>query len=149
MTDDLLEQLKGIDQTVLTDVARKDQQDPDLVILDWIVEPLGHENIISTTGGLFCFSGQGQSTQSLQPWKVVLKCINNPMSSKQEPRGWSYWQREILAFKSGFLAQLPSGVRAPRFYGVMENGAWIWMEHIQEVTGKQWSLNDFQRTARQ
>ena len=151
MTDDLLEQLKGIDQTVLTDVVRKDQQDPDLVIQDWTVEPLGHEKIISTTGGLFCFSGQSQGTQGIQPWKVVLKCINNPKSSKQEQRGWSYWQREILAFKSGFLAQLPSGVRAPRFYGVTENenGAWLWIEHVEEMTGRQWSLDYFQRTARQ
>jgi len=151
MTDDLQEQLKGIDQTVLTDVVRKDQQDPDLVILDWTVEPLGHEKIISTTGGLFCFSGQSQGTHGIQPWKVVLKCINNPKTWKQEPRGWSYWQREILAFKSGFLAQLPAGVRAPRFYQVTENenGAWLWIEHVQEMTGRQWPLDYFHRTARQ
>ena len=151
MTDDLLEQLKEMDQGVLTDVVRTAQHDPDLVILDWTVEPLSHEKIIDTTGGLFCFSGQCQGAQRIQPWKVVLKCINNPRSSKQEPRGWSYWQREILAFKSGFLAQLPAGVRAPRFYQVTENenGAWLWIEHIQEVTGKQWSLDYFQRTARQ
>lgn len=151
MTGDLLEQFKTIDQAILTDVVRKDQRDPDLVILDWTVEPLSHEKIISTTGGLFCFSGQSQGTQGIQAWKVVLKCINNPKSSKQEPRGWSYWQREILAYKSGFLAQLPVGVRAPRFYQVTENesGAWLWIEHIQEVTGKQWSLDHFQRAARQ
>jgi hypothetical protein len=150
MADDLLEQLKGMDQAVLTDVVRRDQRDPDLVIRDWTVVPLSHEKIISTTGGLFCFSGQGQGTQGIRPWKVVLKSINNPRTSKQEPRGWSYWQREILAFQSGFLAQLPSGLRAPRFYRVSENeeGAWLWIEHIQEVTGKQWSLDDFQRTAR-
>jgi hypothetical protein len=149
MTDDVLEQLKAVDQAVLTDVVRKDQNNLNLVLLDWTVQPLGHEKIISTTGGLFCFSGQ--STQGIRPWKVVLKCINNPKEWGQEPRGWSYWQREILAFKSGFLAQLPAGVRAPRFYQVTENenGAWVWMEHIQEVTGKQWSLDYFQRTARQ
>src|SRR5688500_18418519 len=46
MTDDVLEQLKAIDQAVLTDVVRKDQHDPDLVILDWTVQPLSHEKII-------------------------------------------------------------------------------------------------------
>jgi hypothetical protein len=81
----------------------------------------------------------------------VLKSIKDPKEWGQKPRGWSYWQREILGFKSGFLAQLPAGVRAPRSYQVTEseNGAWIWMEHIQEMTGKQWSLDTFQRTARQ
>jgi hypothetical protein len=56
-----------------------------------------------------------------------------------------------MALQSGFLEQLPPGVRAPRFYRVMENenGAWVWIEHIQEATGKQWSLDYFQRTARQ
>jgi hypothetical protein len=151
MTDDLLEQLKGIDQAVLTEVVRKDQQDPDLVVLDWAVEPLNHQKIINTTGGLFCFSGQSQGIEGKQPWNVVLKSIDNPKSSKQDPRGWSYWRREVLAFQSGYLAQLPAGLRAPRFYHVTEkeNGAWLWMEHIQEVTGKQWSLDHFQRAARQ
>jgi len=151
MTDDLLEQLKRIDQALLTKVVRKDQNNPDLVLLDWTVEPLSHEKIIDTTGGLFCFSGQGQTIQSIQSWKVVMKCINNPKEWGQEPRGWAHWQREILAFQSGFLEQLPPGVRAPHFYGVMENenGAWVWIEHIQETTGKQWSLDYFRRTARQ
>lgn len=151
MTDDLLEQLKAIDPAILTDVVRKDQRDPNLVIVDWSVEPLGHEKIIDTTGGLFCFSGHGQSKEGLRTWKVVLKSIKDPKEWGQNPRGWSYWQREILGFKSGFLAGLPAGVRAPRFYQVTEseNGAWIWMEHIQEMTGKQWSLDYFQRTARQ
>jgi len=151
MTSDLLEQLKRMDQTVLIEVVRKDQRNPNLVILDWTVEPLSHEKIIDTTGGLFCFSGQCQGAEGIQPWTVVLKCINNPKEYSQQPRIWYYWQREIMAFQSGFLEQLPPGVRAPRFYGVMENenGAWVWVEHIQEATGKQWSLDYFQRTARQ
>jgi hypothetical protein len=86
MTSDLLEQLKGMDQAVLIEVVRKDQHNPDLVILDWTVEPLSYEKIIDTTGGLFCFSGQCQGTEGIQPWKVVLKCINNPKEWSQQPR---------------------------------------------------------------
>ena len=82
MTDDVLQQLKAMDQAILTGVVRKDQNDPELVLLDWTVEPLSHEKIIETTGGLFCFSGQSQGTHSIRPWKVVMKCINNP----KEPR---------------------------------------------------------------
>ena len=146
----VLEQLKEIDQAILKEVVRKDQRDSELVLLNWSVEPLSHEKIIDTTGGLFCFSGQSKSTKGIRPWKVAMKCINNPKEPNEDPRVWYYWQREILAFQSGFLAQLPSGVRAPRFYGVMENenGAWIWMEYIQETTGKHWSLEYFWRAAR-
>jgi hypothetical protein len=151
MACDLLTQLKAMDPAVLTGVVRRDQRDPYLVILDWTVEPLGQEKIIDTTGGLFRFSGQGQSALGRQSWAVVLKCINNPKQWSQQPREYSYWRREIIAFQSGLLEQLPTGVRAPRCYGVMENedGAWVWIEHIQETTGKQWSLDYFWRTARQ
>ena len=150
MTDDIPEQLKTIDQGVLTDVVRKDQNDPELVIENWTVASLGYEKIIDTTGGLFCFSGESQGTKGFQPWKVVMKWINNPKEPDEDPRVWYYWQREILAFQSGFLEQLPPGVRAPRFYGTTENddgGVWLWMEHIQETTGKHWSLEDFRRAA--
>ena len=58
MTSDLLGQLKRMDQAVLMEVVRKDQHNPKLVILDWIVEPLSHEKITDITGGLFCLSGQ-------------------------------------------------------------------------------------------
>jgi hypothetical protein len=148
-TDDLIQQLKAIDPIVLTDVVRRDQHDSEMVVLDWTVESLSHEKIIDTTGGLFCFSGESQSTQGIRPWKVIMKCINNPKEPSEQPRVWHYWKRELLAFQSGFLAQLPLDVRAPRFYGVMEseNGAWIWLEYIQETTGKHWSLDDFQRAA--
>ena len=151
MVGDLLVQLKAMDQAVLTEAVRKDQHDPDLVILDWTVEPIGHEVLTDTTAGLFRFNGQGQSAKGNRPWTVVLKCMNNPKQSSQQLREASYWRREIIAFQSGFLEELPPGVRAPHCYGVMENedGAWVWIEYIQEVTGMQWSLDYFQRTARQ
>jgi hypothetical protein len=151
MAGGLLEQLKVMDQAVLTEVVRKDQRDPDLVILDWTVEPISHELLTDTTSGLFCFAGQGQSAKGNRHWTVVLKCMNNPKQSSQQPRESSYWRREIMAFQSGLLEQLPSGVRAPRCYGIteIEDGAWVWIEYIQEATGKQWSLDYFQRTARQ
>lgn len=151
MAGDLLAQLRAMDPALLTQVVRKDQGDPDLVILDWTVEPISHEILTDTTAGLFRFSGQVQSANGKRPWAVVLKCMNNPKQSSQHPRESSYWRREILAFQSGLLEGLPPGVRAPRCYGIMENedGAWVWIEHIQEATGQQWSLDHFQRAARQ
>jgi len=151
MAGDLLAQLGAIDPAVLTEAVRKDQQDPDLVILDWMVEPISQEILTDTTAGLFRFNGQGQSAKGKRPWRVVLKWINNPKQWSQQPGEASYWRREIMAFQSGLLEELPPGVRAPRCYGVMENedGAWVWIEYIQEATGKQWSLDYFQRTARQ
>jgi hypothetical protein len=151
MVGDLLVQLKAMDQTVLTEIVRKDQHDSDLVILDWMVEPIQHDVLVDTTAGLFLFTGQSWSAKGNRSWKVLLKWINNPKQSNQQPHDTFYWRREILAYQSSLLEQLPLGVRAPHCYGVMENedGAWVWMEYIQEATGKKWSLDDFQRTARQ
>lgn len=151
MENDLLHQLKAIDAAVLTDIVGRDQGDADLEIIDWKVEPLNHEKFISTTGGLFRFSGLAQNKSKKIPWTVILKCINNPAPRKQEPRGWSYWQREAMAFRSGFLEQLPPGLRAPRSYGAMErdDGIWLWIEYIQEATGPKWSLEYFRRSAQQ
>ena len=49
----------------------------------------------------------------------------------------------------GISGQLPSGIRAPRFYGAIErdDGIWLWLEYIQETTGQKWSLEYFRRTA--
>lgn len=117
MIVDFLTLLKKRDQAVLTEAVRKDQRDPDLVILDWTVEPLQHDILADTTTGLFRFTGQGLSSKGKRSWTVLLKWINNPKTSSQQPNDAFYWRREILAFQSGLLEQLPSGVRAPRLWG--------------------------------
>lgn len=98
---------------------------------------------------MYRFSGQCTGFRGKQDWAVVLKCINNPKESSQQPREWSYWKRELLAYHSGLLNDLPPGLRAPRCYGLVENeqGAWVWIEYVQECTGKRWSLEDFQRAS--
>ena len=151
MAENVLQQLQALDTSVITAVVRIDMRDPGLKIVDWAVEPLRHEKIIDTTGGLFHFSGQCTGIRGKQEWAVVLKWINNPIESSQQPREWSYWKREFLAYHSGLLNDLPQGLRAPRCNGVVENeqGVWAWIEYVQECTGKRWSLEDFQRTARQ
>jgi hypothetical protein len=151
MTEDLLVRLKAIDPAVLTEVVRQDQHDPGLIIQDWTVEPIGHERFLDTTGGLFRFNGKGESTLGIRPWTVALKWIINLKTEGQQPGEWGYWRREIMAYQSSFLEQLPPGIRAPRCYGIKENedGAWVWMENIKETTGKRWSLETFQLTARQ
>jgi hypothetical protein len=150
MVNDLLEQLKAMDQSVLIEAVRKDQHDPDLVISDWIVEPIRHNILADTTTGLFRFKGHGQSANGNRSWTVLLKWINNPKQLNQQLYDTFYWRREILAYQSGLLEQLPPGVRAPRCYGVVENedGAWVWMEYFKEATGEAWSLDDFERAAR-
>jgi hypothetical protein len=142
MTANLLEQLKTIDPAVLTEVVRKDQRDPDLVISDWKVEKLagGFASVFRLRGLL-----------GVREWAVVAKFCNSSEQGSEKPDGWSYWQREILAFQSGEMECLPSGIRAPRYYGVThsEDGVWLWIENIRDVAPKTWTLDIFQCAARQ
>jgi hypothetical protein len=149
MTRDILQQLQALDTEIITEVVRKDQRDPELRLTDWVLEPLSHEKIIDTTGGLFRFSGHCSGPRGKQAWTVVLKCINNPLEWSQHPGEWSYWKRELLAYQTGLLDHLPPGLRAPRCYGVVEkdSGAWAWIEYIKECTDRRWSLENFLRAA--
>jgi aminoglycoside phosphotransferase (APT) family kinase protein len=151
MSADSLTTSPVIDPTVLANVVRQQQRNPAFDILSWTIQPLSHEKIIDTTGGLFLLHGTGRDDHGLQAWSIVLKLLNNPKEWGQEPRNWMYWKRELLAFQSGMLAALPSGLSAPRCYGTTENddNGWIWMEHIKESTDRRWSMEHFYRAARQ
>jgi Phosphotransferase enzyme family len=152
MTTDILAALQAVDLAVLTNIVRQDQCNPGFELLDWTVQPLSHEKIIETTGGIYRVHGNGRVGSTKQPWSVVVKIINQSQGSEgQRPHDWCYWQREMHAFQSGMLAALPSAIRAPRCYAVMEqeHSGWIWLEHLTESTGRRWTLADFQRAAYQ
>ncbi len=150
MDTDILATLQALDPAILTDLVRQDQHNPKFDILDWKFEPLSHEKIIETTGGLYRFDGHGRDGDATKSWAIALKIINRPQDGCSNPHDWCYWKRELLAFQSGLLADLPRAVVAPRCYGVTEfdNGGWVWMEHIVESTARRWSLEHFHRAAR-
>src|SRR5262245_48036021 len=149
MNLDTLATLRALDPALLTGVVRQARGNPTFELLDWTVEPMSHEKIIETTGGLFRFSGEGRDEHGSQPWSIVLKILHNPQTWGQDPRYWAYWKRELLAFQSGLLGTLPTGLRAPRCYGASETDdqGWIWLEHIEETTGRRWSMDHFHRAA--
>jgi hypothetical protein len=149
MTEDILDKLKEMDPGILTEVARRTLNVPFLVVDDWTVIPLLHEKVIETTGGLFVFNGHGRAKGEKKAWSVVLKIIQRPENGCEELQDLCYWRREIMAYKSGFLADLPSAIRTPKCYGVRETGrdGWIWLENVQENNGTVWSLQQFQRAA--
>jgi hypothetical protein len=123
---------------------------PAFKLADWSVTPLVHEKVIETTGGLFRFDGRGWDGGEMKVWSAVLKVIKRPGDEGEQPQGLGYWRREMLAYQSGMLANLPDSVRAPRCYGVSEqpNGAWIWLENIVEAAGPTWTLEHFQQAGR-
>ena len=149
MASDMLTNLRTLDTTVLGDVVRQDQQEPDLEITEWTVKTLSTKGI-KNTDGLFLFSGKARAGESVRLWSVVLKILKKP-DDAQEPHELWYWKREVPAAQTGLLTGLPGPVAAPRFYGITEyeDSAWMWMEHIHEAREGIWALEDYAFAARQ
>jgi hypothetical protein len=140
----------SIDPDILTKVAQQSLGNPSLELLDWSAAALSHEKVIETTGGLFCFRGSGWDGTEKRQWSAVLKVVEQPGQGCQQPQELCYWRRELLAYQSGLLSDLPGGVRPPRGYGVseQEKGGWIWLENVQETAPSTWTLDHFERAAR-
>jgi hypothetical protein len=151
MSQDTLASLANIDPALLTEVVRQDQRSPNFELRDWTVAPLSHYKMIETTGGLYRFSGKGADERGEYPWSVVLKIVTNPGDDTQAQRDATYWRRELLAYQSGLLSNLPGPVVAPRCYGVREyqGGAWIWLEHVVETAPRRWTPAEYYLAARQ
>ena len=148
----MLEQLRTLDDSVLTDIVRQDQRCPDFIITSWQVDRLSDKGI-ANPDGLYLFSGKGYGPAQQEDecaWSVVLKKVQAPPEEGDITNIW-YWKRELLAFQSGLLDDLPAGgVKAPRFYGTIEedDNAWIWMEYVQENDPPRWPLRRFPAAAR-
>src|SRR5262249_27332759 len=116
-------------------------------ITDWDIQPIGHAVIMDSTGGLFRFSGHGRDERGVKPWSIVLKILSGTDNPNDDITNVFYWKREALAFESGLLEVLPNVVRAPRYYGRIEqeNGVWLWMEHLVDQSERRWPLEQFRR----
>jgi Phosphotransferase enzyme family len=130
-------------------VARKITGDQQSELMDWDVEPVPHEAIIETTGGLYVVHGVSRGLGHSQHWTCIVKVLNRSYGEAEQPDAWCYWRREALFFSSGLGEALPASLRAPRSFGVTEHkdDCWVWMEHIGGRTIQHWTMDDYHRVA--
>jgi hypothetical protein len=149
MDDHLLETLREIDLSILTDVVRQSQRDPTFEITSWSVKRLSDKGIINPDG-LWLFNGKGSHAGVTQSWSVVLKIIERSEEDIPLSDLW-YWKREVLWAQSGYMERLPGPVKAPHSYKVEEtaDGAWLWQEHVINQRPHPWTLDDYAFAARQ
>jgi hypothetical protein len=84
------------------------------------------------------------------PWRVVLKVLR-PVAGQDDATHIFYWKREALLYRSGFLEDLPAGLRAPRCYGWDEpadGSVWLWLEQVREEGERLWPLARWALAAR-
>jgi len=143
---DTLAQLQAVDQATLTPLVR-DALDSDAVtLLDWQVAPFG--------GGagrcVYRFAGGAHDHGTTVPWSLIVK-VATAATGAEDPSGARYWKREMLAYQSGLLADLPAGLAAPRCFGVTEQpggGGWLWLEEITDAATGRWPRERYAAVAR-
>ncbi len=142
-------------RTSLSTPVRRATGRPTLDVVDFHCETL-KPGMGEASSGVYHVTGTSHDDATEVPWSLVLKVVAGPQhigaaslthfygdAVFAEPDSLLYWKREVLAYQSGLLDDLPLGLRAPRCYGVEEHGdtdAWIWLEHLRDVSEPQWSL---------
>ena len=126
------------------------------VVTRWDAEPVPYESGSPATGTLARVRGMTADGQS---WSVFLKVL-------QHPRHWRLldripeqlradflsnfpWRAELTAWDPTFSAHLPSGLRMPELYQVVElpeDRVAVWMEDIT-VSAQPWTPDRFIRAA--
>jgi hypothetical protein len=99
---------------------------------------------------VFRCTGTARDHGTILPWTTVLK-VWRSTRDHDDPAHVFYWKREVLAYQSGLLDDLPEGLAAPRCYGVVNRGdglLWLWLEDITDTRGPRWPLSCYGRAAR-
>jgi hypothetical protein len=144
--------LDAIDQATLTPIVRRAQASTTIEIIDWSYSRVhgGAGDVGGVLSGLYRFVGSGVDEGKLTSWSLILKIIvaSTVNDDPSEPR---YWKREVLAYQSGRLENLPGDLVAPQCFGIIERSdreAWLWLEDITDAIGTQWPLEQYGLVAR-
>ena len=143
---------EAVDLAELTPVVRRLLEDPDAEITDARREGLGWLNLMDAE--LDRISGTARTADGRSvSWSLVAKTFAPPArdATASDPTAWDYWKREINAYASGALDDLPGQLSAPRFAGVVERpdgSRWLCLEEIADAARGPWSLERFEDVAR-
>ncbi len=103
-------------------------------------------------GAIYRYSGQGQVLGKSINWSIILKIIKPSAKGWEDSNSsdWSYYKREMDAYRSGWLGDLPGGIAAPQYLGATEfrdGTCWLWLEDIRDRR-EHWTLEDYGKAAR-
>jgi hypothetical protein len=86
------------------------------------------------------------------PWSLVLKTISMPDEVENLDPVQEGPRRDVLAYRSGILNDLPGGLAAPHCYGtdvLLDRTTRIWLEDLSTSTpGAAWAISDYGVAAR-
>lgn len=144
---------QDIDYETLAPLVRRALGSETVEVTDWTCQQVhgGAGDVRGTDwSAVYRVAGSGRDLGETVQWSLILKVIR-PRPENTVPSGSHYWKREILAYRSGLLADLPGGLVAPRCFGVVEHPGeehWIWLEDIRDDIGPKWPLGHYGVVAR-
>ena len=108
--------LSTIDQVALTPIVRRALNLETIEISDWNYSRVygGAGDVGAVLSGVYRFTGQAHDRDKPTDWSVILKVVGTT-AIRDDPSEHRYWKREVLAYQSGELVNLPGGLTAPRF----------------------------------
>ena len=147
-------QLRALSIESVQGIARRALSNNIANLIEW------HYHIIDVntgpvTGGLYRVVGTALVGGNREEWSTVLKVVTAP--GPDTPPAYAdmgheiYWKREVLAYQSGFLIDLPGGLEAARCLSAEEQpdgSFWLWLEDLKDDYGEIWSLDQFAFAAR-
>lgn len=79
-----------------------------------------------------------------QSWSFILKIVNAD-PNRDDPSHYNYWRREIMAYDSGYLQDLPAGITVPKCLAIDEKddgSVWLWLEDFRHEP-RRWEWSDY------
>ena len=154
MSSDFQSHLESVDATTLAPFVRQALRNDAAETISWKSKALSGGYASETVGGYgtYRFEGTAHVKEETLSWSLVLKVLGKtPQVGSDNPHDWNYWKREILAYQSGLLSDLPGQFSAPCCFGVVEypnDEFWIWLEDITDIIGEAWPLEQYGIAAR-
>ncbi|HEX9988054.1 MAG TPA: hypothetical protein VGE45_06185 [Chloroflexia bacterium] len=143
--------LNTVDRAVLTPIVRSALGKETIEVDHWRCQRL-KMGTGPMTEGVYRFEGMAHDKGKHIGWSVVLKVVALPGDAMfEEVAHPLYWKREVLAFQSGLLNDLPGELEVVRCLGIEERAAgvyWLWLEDARDRFGQQWPLAQYARAAR-
>ena len=120
--------------------------------MTWRHEPVGYHFLNPSSGGVYRFAGVAAGDRGRSEWRLILKVTRSADAVESVPtlapklaarlRDTVRWDRELLAYETGFLGELDGELAAPAMHGGerLDDTSWIWLDDLGEAPDEPWPL---------
>ncbi len=138
--------LSSIDQDTLIPIINRAFNNEIVSVSDWKFNRVHSASEVDTAlSGLFRVSGKARTPEKSIDWSLILKVVGTT-AENDDPSDPRYWKRELQAYQSGQLENLPGNIAAPQYFDTITFGekvAGLWLEELVDAVGPHWPLEQY------